>query len=151
MKKLLISLALVLIFATSLLAVDSTYTITKYKHGTDFVELSLAWTTSDGGDFTAATTTTEETNFIKGRWLCQMITDPVSPTDDYDITVVDANGADLLGGAGSNRDASNSEVTYPIVDSTSGQRACVPVTTALTIDITSAGNSESGVIRLIFR
>jgi len=89
-----------------------------------------------------------------GYWLCSMETDPGStaPTDDYDITVKSALGTDLLGGAGANRDETNTEIAYPTIDSTSGQKGCVPINSALTLGISGNGvDSATTTIKLDLR
>ncbi len=47
--------------------------------------------------------------------IMRMVTNPgaTAPTDDYDITLVDADGVDLLAGEGANRDTSTSEQVFP--------------------------------------
>jgi len=70
-----------------------------------------------------------------------METNPGStaPTDDYDIVINTAGGVDILGGAGANRDTSTTETAYPTIDSTSGQKGCVPINSALSLVL--SGNS----------
>lgn len=93
--------------------------------------------TDDTHGTTVALTETD----VLGYWLCAMETNPGSaaPTDDYDIVVNTAGGADLLGGAGANRDTANTEIAYPTVDSTTGQKGCVPINSALSLVL--SGNS----------
>jgi hypothetical protein len=92
-------------------------------------------------DDTAGTTVALAETDVLGYFLCSMETNPGStaPTDDYDIVVNTAGGADLLGGAGANRDQTNTEIAYPTIDSTSGQKGCVPVNSALSLVL--SGNS----------
>ena len=47
-----------------------------------------------------------------GGYITQALTNPGStgPTDNYDITLVHAEGGDVLGGALANRDIANSEI-----------------------------------------
>ena len=51
-------------------------------------------------------------------WVERVVTSPgtPAPTDDYDITLEDPEGVDVLGGAGSNRDTATSEQVLPLVD-----------------------------------
>jgi hypothetical protein len=155
MKKLLLTIGFVLIFATSLFA-TSAEVVTKYKYDPNFVEVRIAWTAHTDGVWTSHAFTAEEMDFVKGRWLCQIVTDPGTPApdDDYDVYIYNANSADLLGGAGVNRDTANSEVAYPMVDATTYQRACVPVTDTLTVTISGIGADAAGhqgILRMIFR
>lgn len=67
--------------------------------------LRFAWTSDGSGD---ASTTLDVNGF-----LVKAITDPTdSPTDNYDITLVQ-NGGDALGGFLADRDTSNTEVKIP--------------------------------------
>ena len=57
-------------------------------------------------------------------YIYQVVTDPGStaPTDDYDITLVDTDGCDIMGGTLANRDTSNSEQAMPLVGEAYGPR-----------------------------
>ena len=52
---------------------------------------------------------------IEGR-LYELTTNPgaVAPTDNYDLTVTDAEGVDRLQGVGANRDTANTETAVPV-------------------------------------
>lgn len=67
------------------------------------------------------------------------MTDPgaTAPTDDYDITIVDAEGYDVMQGTGANRDTSNTETATPTKKSV----AFGP----LTLNVANAGDSKVGV------
>jgi hypothetical protein len=54
----------------------------------------------------------------RGR-LVQVVTDPgtTPPADNYDITLTDAAGVDVMGGALVNRDTANSEQAIPLMGS----------------------------------
>lgn len=54
---------------------------------------------------------------ITDHFLYTVTTDPGSPapTDNYDVTLVDGAGFDILGGSGADRDAANSERALPKV------------------------------------
>jgi len=68
------------------------------------------------------------------------ITNPGSPapTDQYDITITNEDGADILGGVGANRHTSNSEYAIPVM----GTYFNPYVNDKLTINVTN--NSVSG-------
>ena len=104
-------------------------------------------------DDTAGTTVALSETDVLGYWLCSMETDPgtTEPTDDYDIVINSAGGADLLGGAGANRDKTNTEVAYPTIDSTTGQKGCVPVNSALSLVLSgNSVNNATVAIKLMF-
>ena len=75
----------------------------------------------------------------------QIVTDPsgdTAPQDNYDITVTESGGADMLLGVGANRDTANTEVA--IVES-NGARSLVAETDTLTLNITN-NNVNSAII-----
>ena len=100
---------------------------------------------SSDGSFPATTVTAAD---IKGS-LLQIVTDPsgdTAPQDNYDITLTESGGADLLLGVGANRDTADTAVA--IVQS-SGARSVVAETDTLTLTITNNNvNSAIVVIKL---
>lgn len=74
------------------------------------VKVTIPWVSSSGG-------AVQETGVtLPGGTLVKMRTDPdgtAAPTDNYDITLLDGDGVDVLGGAGANRDTANVEDAYP--------------------------------------
>ena len=95
---------------------------------------------SSDGSYPATRVSTD----IKGR-LLQIVTDPQStaPQDNYDITVTDSVGADLLLGVGANRDTSNTEIA--IVES-NGAHSVVADTDTLTLTITNNNVNSAGIV-----
>ncbi|HOD75263.1 MAG TPA: hypothetical protein PKJ17_04505 [Syntrophorhabdaceae bacterium] len=136
MKKLILFAIILLILAPVMAmgAGTATYTITQPDQKTAIVAIAVT-------DDTAGTTLS--LTGLEGYFLCSMETNPgtTAPTDDYDIVINTAGGADLLGGAGANRDTANTEIAYPTVDSTSGQKGCVPINSTLSFAL--SGNSVS--------
>ena len=80
---------------------------------------------------------------IGGR-LLQIATDPGStaPQANYDITVTEAGGADLLLGVGANRHTSSSEVA--IIES-NGASAVYAGTDTLTLNIANNNVNSAGI------
>lgn len=76
---------------------------------------------------------------IEGR-LAELVTNPgaVAPTDNYDITLIDGEGADRLQGLGANRDTANTEPA-PIVYA--GSTVHPPVSSDETLTLKIANNS----------
>ena len=66
----------------------------------------------------------------------------LAPDDNYDITITDENGIDILAGLGANRDTANTEH----VKDTDGM--LFTVATSLTLNVTNAGNANSGTVYL---
>jgi hypothetical protein len=121
MKKAILALILlVLIPFSSFAAGAATYTISTPDPKSMIITVSIV---------DDANGTTLLISGVSGYWLCSMETNPgtTAPQDNYDIVINSASGADILGGAGQNRDQTNTEIAYPTIDSTSGQKGCVPV------------------------
>lgn len=99
------------------------------------------WTSTAGGIADGATT------YSYDGELVMLATDPsgaAAPTDDYDLTITDSRGLDVLTGSGANRDAADTEY----VRRTS--LGAVAVST-LTLNISNAGAAKSGVVVLLLR
>lgn len=74
-----------------------------------------------------------------------LVTDPgTAPTDDYDITITDENGLDVLAGQGADRDTSTTEY---VIDSDSTPLGVV-VDSKLTLNVTTAGDAKTGDVYL---
>jgi cyclophilin family peptidyl-prolyl cis-trans isomerase len=96
---------------------------------------------SSDGSYPATTISTN----IKGR-LLQIVTDPdgdTAPQDNYDITITDSGGADMLLGVAANRDTANTEVA--IVES-NGAHSVVAETDSLTLNITNNNVNSAGIV-----
>jgi hypothetical protein len=118
-----------------------TLTLTETTHGS-VKKIRGAWTSGSGGESAVATTT----KAYDGK-VISLITDPDGtdiPTDNYDVTAADADGDDVLGGGGMNRDTANTEV---VAEASLGAVAGSP----LTITVAAAGNSKKGVFTLWIR
>ena len=105
-------------------------------------KITYAWTSDGSGDATA-TTSTEFTGSV-----LECITIPGSggnqPTDQYDVTVTDADGVDVLHGNGANR--SNASNEY-ITEANSG----TVVNDKLAFAIANAGDTKSGTVILYLK
>jgi hypothetical protein len=63
-----------------------------------------------------------------------------APTDNYDITITDAYGYDVLQGTGANRDTANTETAVPTATSIAFG--------TLTLNVTNAGDTKGGTVIL---
>jgi hypothetical protein len=82
----------------------------------------------------------------------ELTTNPgaVAPTDNYDITIEDAEGVDRLQGVGANRDTANTESAIPVY-SGSTVHPVVSRSDALTLKIAgNSVNSATGRIILLY-
>lgn len=96
-------------------------------------------------DDTLGTATGSTTHPYDGK-IITLVTDPgtAAPTDNYDVTVTDADGHDVLVGAGANRDTANTELV--------GEASLGAVAnSALTVNISNAGNAKDGEVILYIR
>jgi hypothetical protein len=111
MKRLLLALLLVL-FAVSPLWAAGSVSETWYANTDRSGGVIILTCTADAAAATYPSTAT--TKNIYG-YVTKVVTNPdaVSPTDDYDITLSDSDGVDIMGGALANRDETNSEVAVP--------------------------------------
>lgn len=119
-----------------------TVTVTEKVTVGSVKKITWAWTSTAGG---AADKTT--TAVVDGK-IIGFTTIPAAagsaPSDDYDITITDSDGHDVLLGAGSNRDTANTEHV------TETSLAGVSEST-LTLNVTNAGNAKSGTAIVYIR
>jgi hypothetical protein len=121
--------------AGTVTAVETTFSSVK--------KIVWSWTSGTGAEGGTASGTT--TAPFDGEILA-LITDPgaTAPTDNYDVTVTDADGHDVLLGAGADRDTVNTEY---VAKASLGAVAA----SKLTLNITNAGDAKVGVVVLYVR
>lgn len=106
--------------------------------------LTFTWTADDGDGSVPATAS--ELSFKAN--VCVVVTNPgaTAPTDDYDITLTDEHGIDVMGGQLANRDTTTSESALPKIGSVYG---CRPISGTITLNITNNSvNSATGVVEV---
>lgn len=152
MKKFIAMLWIVvaLFFATNVFAANTLQSL----QGNLVRTVSVSWTSASDGTLSDAFSEADMAH-IRGYMLCGMLTDPAAssdaPDDNYDITLKDATGYDLLGGMGANRDTANTEYTPVVLDVTNAVFGCIPVVgSSLTFAVTGAGNANKGVALFYF-
>ena len=125
------------------MAGEVTQAVTTVVDPVKVVTLTCTADSSDGSY--PATALTGIPSNAKGGRLLQIITDPQStaPQDNYDITVTDSGGADLLLGVGANRDTANTEVA---VIATNGAHPVYAGTDTLTLNITNNNVNSAGIV-----
>ena len=103
----------------------------------------LAWVTDSSGNFTATATTQE----INGMVLMaeHVPSATAIPTDQYDVVLNNDQGIDVFGGALGNLSNTTAGETMPLLN---GNYTAIPVMGTLTFDVTNAGNSKAGTIRI---
>jgi len=114
------------------------------------MKLTVDWTSNGDGDVSEAISAANMKE-LKGKSLAQFVTDPRTPAPDgdYDLTLLDAYGVDILGGEGVDRHTTASEQGIPAIKSgVYGDRI---IDTALTFTIAAAGDSKQGTVILYLR
>lgn len=120
-----------------------TVVITETVHGS-VKKIRAAFVAGTDGDAGTASGTTAHA--YDGKVIA-LVTDPddaLAPDDNWDLVVTDADGDDVLAGAGANRDTANTEI---VASASLGAVAG----TRLTISVTNAGSGEAGVVTLWIR
>jgi hypothetical protein len=100
-------------------------------------KVKFAWTSSAGGAADATTTEYYTGSVIQAAQIPNG--GGTQPTDQYDVTVVDADGVDVLNAKGAN--ISNAATTQHVKEDELG---CV-ANSKLTLAVTNAGNAKAGV------
>lgn len=145
MKKIFITLFAILFFAGSAYAADAMVVTLEDNQNDNLRIAKIDWT-----DSPALTIESQSTGFdawIKGWYLFKIQTKPgaaaAQPDDNYNITITDAEGMDLMGGEALLRDETNPEEAVPLIDGVYGPQ---PIISALTITVsaqaTAAGTGE---------
>lgn len=126
---------------------------TKSDNNKGYAILDAAWVAdADAATIPDTALPNDFIEAIKGWYLYAIQTKPgagdVAPTADYNVTLEDSIGMDILGGAGADRSASATEWAMPLWGT---ETIPAPVVEGLTLKV--AGNSvvsAEGQIRLIF-
>lgn len=111
-------------------------------------KIKWAWTTDGVNGAIVDATDAGQVNKTTYKYtgeIYRLITDPTdSPTDNYDVTILDDDGYDVLMGAGANRDVTNTE---QVLWSSLG----ICLNSQLRLNIGTAGNTKSGVVILYIK
>lgn len=112
MKKLLAALAMVLL-PTSVFAAGTVTQTLETIEGSGVKKLTLSWT----ADAAAATVPATATAWPINGYILHVVTNPgtTAPTDDYNITLLDSDTSDAMGGALLLRDEANTENVAPTI------------------------------------
>ena len=140
MKKITLVVVMFLLAAIAGIALAvGTVSTTKAKHGDKVVTYTMSWV----GD--ASTGLVPETaSPVFNGWIFMVVTNPGSaPTDNYDVTLTDAAGVDIMGGALANRDTANTEQVVPTIG---GDRRFVQGGVTLLVTGTTAAGATGDVI-----
>ena len=142
MKKLIMAI-LISLFSISV-AYGAESVAQSIQSGGEINVLVMEWTTDSSGDLTAT-----DTGYAIEGYLMLVETDPdgtAVPTS-YAVTLTDANGVDVMGGALSGRSTTATEMSLPLLN---GNYTMLPIPGTLSMDVTGAGASKSGTVRIYF-
>ena len=111
-------------------------------------KVKWVWVSSTGGTVVASTSAglnPTTLNKYSGE-VVRLVTDPSStaPTDDYDITILDSDGYDVLMGAGADRDTANTEQVL-------GTSLGICQDTTLSLRVAAAGSNKGGAVILYIK
>ncbi len=121
-----------------------TVTIVEETYGS-VKQVTFSWI---GGTAETALTGGTTTKFYSGRLLF-LITNPGmsdAPADDYDITILDKNDVDVLGGTGADRDTANTEYVLEVA-----LGAVANSQLELTVQNSGSSGTANGVVTLLIR
>jgi len=114
--------------------------------------LTFAWTAdADNGSVPDTAISANQAKVLSGLKAVLAITNPgtTAPTDNYDITLENTDGACIFGGSLSNRDTSNSEQARPTISTLAGESV---VDGILTFKLANNSvNSATGDCKVYFR
>jgi hypothetical protein len=132
------------------MAQSLTDTVSPQGMASNVRKYTLAWTSASDGS--VALTTGEK---VWGT-ICRVVINPgaTAPTDNYDVTLTDESGVDILAGQGTDLDTTNTSSFVPLLEGTDGTTTAmmpIMVNDRLTLTIANAGDSKVGEIVLYAR
>lgn len=121
-----------------------------YSRQRGLQEVTWTWTSDASGDVSGT-----DTQPVTGE-IVRVVTNPsaTAPSDNYDLVINDADGVDVLAGAGQNRDTATSEQSVPIIETLVGANPYgerVFVDGVLSLVVSNAGNAKSGVVTMYLK
>ena len=112
--------------------------------------LTLAWTSSsDTGAVSGI-----ESQDLDGELLSVTFTPGTAgtqPSDQYDVTLLDDDGFDVLQGKGANRSNVTATMLCPLIGDGTTTNQRVPLAGTYQLTVAAAGNSKTGTVTLRYR
>lgn len=111
--------------------------------------IALDWTCSAGGAVSgipssALSGVIERVAFVPGAG-------GVEPSDDYDVTLLDEDGLDVLAGKGGNLAQATASQAVPLIGDGTTTNQKVAIDGQLTLTVANAGNAKQGRVKLYYR
>jgi hypothetical protein len=145
MKKVLAIVAILILVSAQAFAAGSICTVTSYQEG-NVRFVNWAWTSDDAtGAVSCAAVTI--TGLILGVKFTPAAADTV-PSDQWDVTLTNIGGADMLMGVGANVSNDDSQTTLWKKPENSSGGPVVIFRESATLNVTNAGNSKTGSVTL---
>ena len=153
MKRLLLIIVLLatMVFPAGVFAADA-MVVTKFDYkGDNLRVIKIDWV--DSPALTLESQFSGIDSWIEGWYLFKVQTVPggvgvTQPDDNYDITITDAEGHDIVGGELANRDEANTEEAVPMIDLVYGPQPNISSWTITVSGQTTA--TATGEIYLFF-
>ena len=150
MKKLLLTLIFVMFLALPMQAEPAWTTgsgdQTFRSHAGSLYELNFNWTSDASGDSVATS------DWSINGYICKVITNPgpTAPTADYDITLTNEDGVDVVHGVLADRHTTTSEEIIPVPGDNATVYGCSIAIGRITLNVSNAGNAKNGKVTVIF-
>jgi hypothetical protein len=119
-----------------------TVTVSQRRVGDRVFDFTFAWTSDASGDVNGNRYDITFGSIIAVRFIPSA---SAAPTDNYDVTLLDQNSVDMLGGTGANRDTANTEVNIFSTPLWYSGRQSVDLV------VSAAGNAKSGTVVISIR
>lgn len=120
-------------------------------NGSDVVKHVFDWVSSSGGAASVASAVP-----VSGA-IARVVFIPsasAAPTDNYDVTLTDSDGIDVLAGQGANLDTANASSVcpgVPLKDGTTTSVLLTVVDSILTLTVANAGDTKAGKVVVYVR
>lgn len=128
-----------------------TQTIEAGRNARPVAKVALGWTASGGGAVNGNYTTRIGGTIVRVVFIPSTT---AVPTNNYDVTLLDENGVDVLGGQGANlSDTTPTDMApaMPLTDGVTSGLAPVAIDDILELRVTNAGANGAGQVILYMR
>lgn len=112
--------------------------------GTRPKKVSLAWTCSAGGAVSGTPTVQVRGEIVRVTFVPG--TAGNQPTDQYDVTLLDSGGVDVLLGLGTNQSNTTVNSLCPLIGDGVTKNQRVAVNDTLELQVANAGNAKKGTV-----
>lgn len=121
------------------------------QNGTDIVKHTFDWVSDGSGNATLASSVVVSGQMVRVVFVPSA---SAAPTANYDVTLTDADGIDVLAGQGANLSATLSANVCPgtpLKDGTTTSVLPLVVDSVLTLNVSNAGDSKAGRVAVYVR